>query len=511
MIRILLADDEYYIRERLKQSIDWHAMDFIIVGEAENGTQVLDSIATLKPNLLLLDIKMPEMDGLELAEIIYKRYPDMLIIFLTGFNLFEYAQKALHFGAVGYLLKPIHLPDLIEALNQAKDKLMKQSSHLKNHLKLYQLQQSDSLNFLLFDTGTPPKELLHPINELLPYLRQGIFLLLNVTDKPTLRELKKNIVTLVSELFVDSPCFLFQPTDSLLGLCLCGITDVSPEDVLNQLQPLLSREFHQDVSRTIRLGASNAFLHFSEIKSAYRQALFAVQESIFYPYGSVSYNHAFKEHSSAILPLHTFHENLLLVLHGGQKKQVHNLITTQFDILQTDYPSYNNLLLLINELNNIIILYNDEVHTVLQTSNRLYFQLFLEGYNTLCEMSRWFIQTFDSLYGLKYQNKNSIQHQIVQRAKAVINQNYCNPYCSLDFVSQQVNRSSSYLSGLFKKVCGISVVQYITSCRMLEAQRLLKTGRFRLTEICNQIGYNDVFYFSRRFKQYFGVSPSEFS
>ena len=507
MIKVLLVDDEYYIRERLKIIVDWESMGFEIAGEAENGLQALSAIEELEPNLLLLDIKMPEMDGLELAKLIHQRYPDVLMIILTGFDLFEYACDALHAGVVGYLLKPVDCDALVAQLEKARESVKVREQNKWNMLLFRQIQQDDCLNFILFDEGEPPAELKHALQDMLTTLQSGRFLLFHSTDRLITGELKVSIAAMLETLFADVRCYLFQPTEVTLGLCLCeGERPVSEA----QLRQLCSR-MRQDIAGNIRISISESFIGAQTMKAAYRQALLAMRESVFCPGDIAVYEDAFAESPREAMPLGSLRESMLLELRGGKKQQALEQIEKQFRILQQDYRSYHNLLLLINELNSIAVIYSNET-SVFQVSDQPYFQIFLEGYDSLWEIADWFKQTFDSLYELKRQSKTSVQHKIIQQAKRVIEQHYSNPDCNLDFVSREVQRSANYLSGLFKKVCGISVVQYITSCRMAQAQLLLKnTDCPRLTEVCEQVGYNDVFYFSRRFKQCFGVSPSEFS
>lgn len=505
MIKVLLVDDEYYIRERLKITIDWESIGFCIVGEAKNGTDALEAIERLSPNLLLLDIKMPEMDGLCLAQQVHQRYPGILTIILTGFDLFEYVHKALHFGVVGYLLKPINRTELLEQLEQVRIKLSIQDQNAENMLLFRQIQQEDCMNFLLFDEGVSPDELKEPINALTETLHGGIILLCRIIDKLITHEMKRSIAKRLSFSFPDVYCYLFQPSESMLGLCLCKPDQEINNEVLSQL----CRQIRHEVSVNIRFAVSEKFDGSKNLKPSYHQALFTMQESIFHPEPIVTYTNIMVKYTQEVIPLDTLRDNILMDLRSGKKEHALELVDVQFRLLQDKYCSYSNLLLLVNELNSIAVIYGDGLH-VFGVSNQLYFKIFLEGYNTVSEIQNWFVQTFDSLYEIKTQSKQSVPHQIIQQTKEVIEQNYSNPNCNLDFVSRQVYRNPNYLSGLFKKICGISIMQYITNCRMERAQQLLKSKQLRLTDICEQVGYNDVFYFSRKFKQYFGVPPSDF-
>jgi len=105
--KVLIADDEPVIRQGLKKIVNWNILGFKIVGEAENGIEALDKVHKLDPDLCVIDIRMPGMDGLELISEIRKSKSEIKIIILTGYPEFEYAQKAISLGVQSYILKPV--------------------------------------------------------------------------------------------------------------------------------------------------------------------------------------------------------------------------------------------------------------------------------------------------------------------------------------------------------------------------------------------------------------------
>ncbi|MEF9988649.1 MAG: response regulator, partial [Christensenella sp.] len=107
MYRILIVDDEALVRRGIKRSINWNELDIEMVAEAENGVEALEQVLENEPDIILLDICMPKMDGLEFASIVKQKYPHIKIIIITGFDDFEYARTALRAGVDDYILKPI--------------------------------------------------------------------------------------------------------------------------------------------------------------------------------------------------------------------------------------------------------------------------------------------------------------------------------------------------------------------------------------------------------------------
>ena len=106
MTRVLIVDDEKYVRMGIKSETDWALIGCEVVGEAANGIEGLEAAETLRPDLVISDIRMPKMDGIEMAEKIIEKCPGTKVIFLTAYNEFEYARQAIRIGVSDYLLKP---------------------------------------------------------------------------------------------------------------------------------------------------------------------------------------------------------------------------------------------------------------------------------------------------------------------------------------------------------------------------------------------------------------------
>lgn len=126
MIKIFLVEDEVIIRDGIKNSIDWEREGYEFVGEAGDGELAYPLILKEKPDILLTDIKMPFMDGLELSAAVKKKLPDIKIIVLSGYNDFEFAQKGIEIGITNYLLKPISAGELLKAVGEVAVKIEKE-------------------------------------------------------------------------------------------------------------------------------------------------------------------------------------------------------------------------------------------------------------------------------------------------------------------------------------------------------------------------------------------------
>ena len=232
MIRMLIVDDEYYIRLGIRNAIDWESIDVEIVGEAEDGEQGLLMALELKPDLILMDIRMPFMDGLELMEKIASEHPGCGIIVLSGYDEFEYAQRAIKFGVLDYLLKPIDKQKLKETVQNASSAVRKRRS-VQHYQELVDQEQTSIrtqfLRDLIFGKITSEEEISSRCRTLdLPLSNspcQAIFvrlddysLLERQLSAEELRSLRESITSHLSEHF-------------LLGRSFMGmIADISPEE-----------------------------------------------------------------------------------------------------------------------------------------------------------------------------------------------------------------------------------------------------------------------------------------
>lgn len=137
MTKVLIVDDEKYVRMGIKAETDWTLIGCEVVGEAANGVEALEVAENTKPDLVISDIRMPKMDGIELAEKLIDKYPGIKVVFLTAYNEFEYARKAIRIGVSDYILKPFQdgeLEGVIQRLLHLHPNLPAKETELENEL-----------------------------------------------------------------------------------------------------------------------------------------------------------------------------------------------------------------------------------------------------------------------------------------------------------------------------------------------------------------------------------------
>ena len=149
MYRILLVDDEILVRDAIKENIDWKSMDCQLVGDCENGKQAADFVKSHPVDIVLTDILMPYMDGMELSHFLHDNYPEIVIVIFSGFGEFEYAKKAIQYNVSEYMLKPVTAMELREVIGKMKEKVDLQRKEKKKIESLTKTSQDYHKNALV--------------------------------------------------------------------------------------------------------------------------------------------------------------------------------------------------------------------------------------------------------------------------------------------------------------------------------------------------------------------------
>ena len=234
MYKLLIVDDEYLVREGLKETVDWAALDIQVVGTAENGQRGLALARELEPDLIIADVRMPVMDGLDMAKALFDEKADVAVIMYSGYKDFEYARRALDSGVYGFLLKPIENAELVKRIKEVLQKLQdkRDSSRMlgqfKHNMPLIRRQQFEKVlqSAQNYDAASEQLQLLGvflPAAGTLLYCRTD-----NNTDiKTFIDSCEKQLtgVEFVSEEFGDYAVFITPLDEKSLLLRLDGFLD----------------------------------------------------------------------------------------------------------------------------------------------------------------------------------------------------------------------------------------------------------------------------------------------
>jgi two-component system response regulator YesN len=536
MLKIIVVDDEELIRKGLVKVLSNFKTEFQVLGEATNGLEAMELIGREIPDVVITDVKMPHMDGVELVKELERHYPEIKKIVISGFGEFDYVRETMRYGALDYLLKPLDDEQLISLLGKI-------TSFIESDKKQRRAESN----------------LQEKLNEGLPFLKeQFIFELIttskfnkdDVDQKLELYEIKLNpgkywviiasldnyrwicreagVEATKGMLLKVKSCF-----DEVLGRCYEPISCPFPGGQIYLIStPTADPKFIQDV---LKEGLASLELNAPEIRvtlsigppcddllclmKSYQQAV-ALLRRRFYSEksGIISFQSITKPTTNPdtktdlfIDILNNLERSLRNCLEVGDHQQV-SVIFNDFSALFKKFQ-FDPL-----EVVKLLI----EVYVRLQSSYPEFSKSLIELYG-LEDSYPKNLESFDTYDFLVQENiklytevikkiveiRNRKDKRLVKEIKDYINENYHEPI-SLNMIAENIYLSPSYISDLFKKQTGENITDYLAKVRIEKAKILLKDLQIKGYEIGEMVGYKDPAYFSKVFKKVVGVSPNEY-
>ena len=519
LYKVLFVEDEIVTREGIRDNVDWKANGFEYCGEATDGEMALSLLRTIKPDILITDIKMPFMDGLQLCKIVRERMPWVKIIILSGHDEFEYAQEAIKLGVTEYLLKPITVQDMHSALQKIAAQLDQEKVEQENLKKLQEQLEEDKTMLrerLLLKVVTGAIASVEAIEkghslglDLIAKCYLVVILKIKIEDRSEQFDYDeyRQIQHRVSGLVENNPdiFLLIKDWEELVILMKGNIPQYLEEE-----RELLLRSINKEVAKTryhTTIGVGTRKSRIADIYQSFIEAFVSIQgatdEARDAPNQVVEKTELLKLNKSAV---ETY-------LNCGVKTDFDEFFNAYIQPLsETALKSYliksyifMDIVLatakLVNELGgdfDKVIPALSSVETIL-TNIKTIDQLKEQAYKIL-------------INALSFRDaQTSGQHpRMVRQAKEYIDQHFMEPNLSLDEVASQVNLSSSHFSMVFSQEACQTFKEYLTEIRIKKAKEMLRTTSLSSNDISYQVGYNDPHYFSYVFKKNTSFSPTEF-
>lgn len=524
MIKTLIVDDEYLIRQQLILSIDWQGLGFTIIGEASDGKSALEMIRQLQPELVILDINIPMLNGIDLAKIIHKEYPLMKVILLTGYESFDYARQAISAGVVTYLLKPIDSEEISDVLNTIKDKLEK-SRRLHQYMidlesavgNIQENSKNDYLhNLLTSQVGIDSLERKFRhfgIQLITPPVLVAIFEIDNLDNLwPDNKDRQLwifSVTNITEEILSAHGAGLSFPIYYKYTVAILQ-SQAQYWEICQQIK----RITEELLDLTLTIGISDLKSDFAKLPEAFLEAQSALMRKFYRGTGQVI------QHSDDFAP--TLFKNTLTTFeleYIYQKLKEDNLTAVNKKIdeiykrsieMNLD-PEYFviEFIDILQSLNRFLVEKNENVADI-DLPGTSDFIGYVKTRKTAQEIKEWTVQVFEkAIYRSNPPCKNASILSI--RTRKFIESNYHDENLSPFLVASINSVQPSYLSKVFKKDFNQSIASYIIEFRMKMAKKLIDESDVdQISELARLCGYIDPFYFSRSFKKHFGIAPSEY-
>ncbi len=501
MYNVMVVDDEKLTRTFLSGMIPKLNGNWKVSATASDGAEALELLETLSIDLIITDIKMPIMDGVILCEKVNLLYPNIHLIILSGYDEFQFAQKAIKHNVSYYLLKPINNNELAKALNEISVKINKLAEESKSHNRLLGLsnlyKKEIAIKFIqavIHDSYVKTQALLPLIYEhRMEILKEeGIIMIIDVEPSVVnnLDFIKNKDLTslLIYQITKDTlkkhNCYVFLDEENRT---LVYIT-------YNHSEPIkkICKELYNPVAKAFKLSTNynlvgyigDSVSEMLQIKQSYCTAITCMFDVIL-------------QNSANDNTLYFYSKNLV---HADKKKLDSIISNYVYAVKSQDRLSIKHARDLFNEFPKNMGLY---LFYVLKRS--------LENKNDFLPNSLNVEGILSKYENLTIVNSDNLSEaSIIESAKDYINKNYSSPI-SLSIIAEHLSISPSYLSNLFHETVGISYIKYLTELRLNEACVLLRHKRnMTIEQITISVGYLSVKHFSYVFKKKYGMTPGQY-
>lgn len=504
MIKLLIVDDEQIEREGM-QAILNRSFPELIIEQARNGKVAVEMVEEFMPDLVLMDIMMPGMNGLEAIEHISAYHSDIKFVMVTAYDMFDYARTALKLGVKDYLLKPSRPSEIIETVGKVlKEIEADRESHAVNKFQQEALVKA----LLVVETDVVTQLLYDHVHEV------HIDLLMEMLGKQSTRESFVMVVMLPagSEHLYQVIKEKVRKTGSgwvgaLSGCQLPIIVFREPKQSFRSQAIMLAKDIltaaKSDPSARWFVGIGNAYGSLEQIRQSYQEALNATMDTSlpvkyrFYSdmpiLGAVSDGQLGRQREKQLFDQVRLGQwdfvmdNIMDVIHSYANAGT-NLLQTQQRILE--------LLWMASRVMSELGIEIDTPTYSLQAQD--YRQLRIETSHLIGQMRQAHEESYERLEADKIQQ---IKQYIIEHSNEDI---------SLDALANKVGLSPIYISKMFKEKLGINYIDFLTECRIEKAKKLLADSEKSLKEITFEIGYHEPNYFSKVFKKMCSISPTEY-
>lgn len=520
MYKLLIADDNKITRESIILTMDWINLDCKVIGDSDNGVDAFKLTKKYLPDIVITDIKMPDMDGLQFTEKVKSLFPWIKVIIITGYSEFSYAQKAIKFGAFDFILKPIDNEELFNVIKKAVSDLNanRKEQYEKESMKNTIANSKDQLIAkLIIDSisgikTTDTYKYIETLKKYFIFTTRYKINFRNMDDdgfrsfiegsKQAAEALKAHFrfefiyfwlndkfTIVVSENNRNAPNKL---SDNILKICNCFVDN----------NPLLNIHDYS-------IGVSRVQTNYNEIKNVYNQSIDAIDYRFFYP-------------KEKIITADLIKNNCILSEHTMMKKVYDNIKNRDLE----------KILQVLDEINDTLMEEKSPVSTVKNLLSNICFVAFDYFYddkifqfnNDLghAEISAD-MNDIDNLEGAISYVKNYIGN-LLKNSNSTSQKNYSkvtmqvmnylydhyDKKISLQEIADYVCLTPTHLCRVIKKDTGESFVDLFNKIKIGVAEKLLKESNLKVYEVANKVGIENYSYFTMLFKKFTGIAPTKY-
>jgi two-component system, response regulator YesN len=513
--KVFFVEDEIVTREGIRDNVDWKANGFEFCGEASDGEMALPLLQAIKPDIMITDIKMPFMDGLQLCKIVGERLPWLKIIILSGHDEFEYAHQAIQLGVKEYLLKPVTVESLLEVLGKVARQLdqerqeQEKMHHLQAQVEENQVILRERFLLKLVLGSIPPGEAIDKSKQLGLDLVARYYMVVLIKaeladrseqfDYDEYQQVQKGVTDLIEG---NPDVFLLKKDWEEFILLIKG----NSPDFMEEEKDLVLGRIHKVTDKTrysLTIGCGKPKERLTLIYQSLIEAVEAVQNP-----GQETQSDA-----DGMTLLKVDKEAVENYLRCGAREDINTFLDAFFHPLgelalkSTIIKNYifMDIVLVTAKFISELDVDIDQAGSEFDSIEKI-----LPGIKTASQLREQVSRVLISALLIRDQQTNKQYSGMIKQAKLFINEHYRNAELGLNEMAARANLSPNYFSVLFSQENGQTFKEYLTEVRIRKAKELLRTTSLGATEISLQVGYSDPHYFSYVFKKNTGMSPTEF-
>ena len=524
MYDVMLIDDDLTVRQRLRAMIDWKALGLRVVCEATDSDSAMDLYLLHRPKIVITDICIPIISGLELADAIAALDPDVRFIVITGYTDFEYAKHSVRLGAVDLLSKPIFPEDLTRSLQKALDYFYSKREAFQRHAALNrivsdylpQLQAQFLQKILRSPEGT--EDLLRKrCSELRIILKNEAFAVVTMElEYPNRRSGSKTKLALYDTILSElreaglQPCGAEDSHD--IFNCLLNIPAGTPDDFIEEQLSMLQNKLLLVADCRLHAGIGRIVSALTDCPLSYAEAIVALNyQDVLREDDIIHYKNI--RHFELTLPdSQQLQEYLLALFRKNKLDELVVAIETHLHAISVRDGDGSV---------HVRSFCADYLHSILMESMRLGMpaeQLealglsisALQKHRRISEQVNYIMDATKLLLGRLFQKPAGQSNHLVELAKEFVNEHLPDPALDMALVSDHVGLSKIYFCRLFHKEEGVSFSNYLKFARIERAKQMLLQTNMKVFEISDAAGFSNAKYFGYVFKQEVGLTPLEF-
>ena len=533
MYKVLLVDDETLIREAISENIQWEEMGFSFMGACENGKQAMEAIEKEQPDLLLTDINMPFVDGMELTKFVYENYPDTKVIIISGFDEFEYAKNAVKYQVLEYILKPITPMEFTETLLRVKKMFderkesqrdmkkirsayvsnlpMVQGRYLHNLLngtvdyaKLDEKQEELRLNLSAgcYNTALVEGDSLEPFTSQYANVKDelALFAVYNIT----------------AEIVASENCGIaFQGTDEKTAILFMGDEEESLKIKMKQILPKIHQAMEEFLQIQVTIAVGKSVKRLEELPDSFAKTKSALEYKFMLGGNQTIEAEEYEEirNSAKHIDIFEWASQMATTIRTNKIEEISQKTEQFVEQVKLSYVNKNRSFVYVQNL--VLSVINllelpEELEDEIYSQERNFMKQIYECEN-LDEIELRLRGTFRYICNLMSNQRDSYGKRQAMLALDYIEKNYADSSVTLNSVCTALAMSTSYFSSVFKNYTGETFIESLTKKRMEKAKILLEQGNLKTYEIAEAVGFSDAHYFSVAFKKTVGKTPTEYA